>query len=116
MKHHRALSMHRLQLGRQWCSPTALAWCFAVAMMMADIIDVAASTQDRDALSRALPLFAGELNPREIDSTRYDLDLTPSPAGSAPNIILIMTDDIGFGAASTFGGPIPTPNLERPPG
>jgi arylsulfatase A-like enzyme len=113
MKHHRALSMHRLQLGRQWCSPTALAWCFAVAMMMADIIDVAASTQDRDALSRALPLFAGELNPREIDSTRYDLDLTPSPAGSAPNIILIMTDDIGFGAASTFGGPIPTPNLER---
>src|SRR6185312_2135667 len=29
------------------------------------------------------------------------------------NILLIMTDDTGFGAASTFGGPIATPNLER---
>lgn len=31
----------------------------------------------------------------------------------APNILLVMTDDVGFGAASTFGGPVPTPNLER---
>jgi hypothetical protein len=35
-----------------------------------------------------------------------------APAG-APNIFLILTDDVGFGAASTFGGPIPTPNLDR---
>jgi arylsulfatase len=28
-------------------------------------------------------------------------------------VLLIMTDDTGFGASSTFGGPIPTPNLER---
>ena len=31
----------------------------------------------------------------------------------APNILLIMTDDVGFGASSAFGGPVPTPNLER---
>ena len=113
MRNHRLLFIGLLRQGQPWRSPTGLAWCLAVATLMADIIDVAASTQDRDALSRALPLFAGELNPRESDSTRYDLDLTPSPAEVAPNIILIMTDDIGFGAASTFGGPIPTPNLER---
>ncbi len=35
-----------------------------------------------------------------------------APAG-APNVILILTDDVGFGAASTFGGPVPTPNLDR---
>jgi len=35
-----------------------------------------------------------------------------APAG-APNVLLIMTDDVGFGAASTFGGPVPTPNLDR---
>ena len=28
---------------------------------------------------------------------------------NAPNILLIMTDDVGFGSTSTFGGPIPTP-------
>jgi len=32
---------------------------------------------------------------------------------SAPNIIIVMTDDVGFGASSTFGGAIPTPNLDR---
>ena len=35
-----------------------------------------------------------------------------APEG-APNILLVMTDDVGFGAASAFGGPVPTPNLER---
>jgi arylsulfatase A-like enzyme len=29
----------------------------------------------------------------------------------APNVLLIMTDDVGFAASSTFGGPIPTPTL-----
>ena len=35
-----------------------------------------------------------------------------APKG-APNVLLIMTDDTGFGAASTFCGPIPTPNFDR---
>jgi arylsulfatase len=34
-----------------------------------------------------------------------------APPG-APNVLLIMTDDVGFGAASTFGGPIPTPTFD----
>ena len=35
------------------------------------------------------------------------------PPKQAPNILLIMTDDVGFGAPSTFGGVIPTPALDR---
>jgi arylsulfatase A-like enzyme len=35
------------------------------------------------------------------------------PPKEAPNILLIMTDDVGFGASSTFGGTIPTPALDR---
>ncbi|WP_229679063.1 arylsulfatase [Silvimonas amylolytica] len=34
-----------------------------------------------------------------------------APAG-APNVLLILLDDVGFGAASTFGGPIPTPTID----
>jgi len=34
-----------------------------------------------------------------------------APAG-APNVLLIMTDDVGFGASSTFGGPVPTPTFD----
>ncbi len=32
----------------------------------------------------------------------------PEAPKGAPNVIVIMTDDVGFGASSTFGGPIPT--------
>ncbi len=35
------------------------------------------------------------------------------PPKGAPNVLLIMTDDVGFGAPSTFGGVIPTPALDR---
>ncbi|MHB9879970.1 arylsulfatase [Pacificimonas sp. ICDLI1SI03] len=36
----------------------------------------------------------------------------PRAPEGAPNVLLIMTDDVGFGASSTFGGPIPTPALD----
>jgi arylsulfatase A-like enzyme len=32
----------------------------------------------------------------------------PEAPKGAPNVIVIMTDDVGFGASSTFGGPVPT--------
>ncbi|MDR3793486.1 MAG: arylsulfatase [Terracidiphilus sp.] len=35
-----------------------------------------------------------------------------APAG-APNVVVILIDDVGFGATSAFGGPINTPNFER---
>jgi len=35
-----------------------------------------------------------------------------APAG-APNVVIILIDDLGFGAPETFGGPIPTPTLQR---
>jgi hypothetical protein len=35
------------------------------------------------------------------------------PPKGAPNVLLIMTDDQGYGVPSTFGGVIPTPNLDR---
>jgi arylsulfatase A-like enzyme len=35
-----------------------------------------------------------------------------APAG-APNVVIILIDDLGFGATETFGGPISTPTLER---
>ena len=38
--------------------------------------------------------------------------MAAAPA-NAPNVLVMMTDDVGFGACSTFGGPIPTPVLDR---
>ncbi len=36
----------------------------------------------------------------------------PEAPKGAPNVIVIMTDDVGFGASSTFGGPVPTPTFD----
>src|SRR5262245_29475308 len=36
----------------------------------------------------------------------------PQPAPGAPNVLLVLTDDVGFGASSTFGGPVPTPTFD----
>ena len=41
---------------------------------------------------------------------RPEIDLPPE---GAPNVMVVMYDDVGFGAASTFGGPVPTPALDR---
>ena len=35
-----------------------------------------------------------------------------APEG-APNVVLVMLDDVGFGASSTFGGIINTPNIQK---
>ncbi|MFA9405684.1 MAG: sulfatase-like hydrolase/transferase, partial [Anaerolineales bacterium] len=35
------------------------------------------------------------------------------PPKGAPNVLVILIDDVGFGASSAFGGPINTPTAER---
>lgn len=56
--------------------------------------------------------FEGKIERNAAQSTPYWPARVVPPKG-APNILLIMTDDTGFGVPSTFGGVIPTPNLDR---
>lgn len=56
--------------------------------------------------------FGGVINTTVKDSRPYWPARVVPPKG-APNVLLIMTDDVGFGAPSTFGGVIPTPALDR---
>src|SRR5262249_50401322 len=56
--------------------------------------------------------FKGQIGLRPSDSKPDFPQPVQAPKG-APNILLVLLDDVGFGAASTFGGPINTPTLER---
>ena len=56
--------------------------------------------------------FKGKTGLRPSDSLKDFPAEVKAPEG-APNILLILTDDVGFGASSTFGGPIPTPTMDR---
>jgi arylsulfatase A-like enzyme len=56
--------------------------------------------------------FGGEINLQASQSKPYWPPQVVPPKG-APNILLIMTDDQGYGVSGTFGGVIPTPALDR---
>jgi arylsulfatase A-like enzyme len=56
--------------------------------------------------------FGGKIEREATKSTPYWPSRIVPPKG-APNVLLIITDDSGFGVPSTFGGVIPTPALDR---
>jgi arylsulfatase A-like enzyme len=56
--------------------------------------------------------FQGEIGRTAKDSKPDFPKGVEAPKG-APNILLILTDDVGFGASSPFGGPIQTPNVQQ---
>jgi arylsulfatase A-like enzyme len=79
---------------------TALALIFAVA-----------TTSAQEVLPTPEQPFKGHIGRTVSDSTSDFPSAIEAPAG-APNILLILTDDVGYGASSPFGGPIATPTID----
>ena len=72
----------------------------------------ATTTIDGKYLPPPPPKFGGEINLQASQSKPYWPPQVVPPQG-APNILLIMTDDQGYGVSGTFGGVIPTPSMDR---
>jgi arylsulfatase len=72
----------------------------------------AASALAQDVLPRPPAPFAGTIGP-SFEESKQDWPRAVKAPKEAPNVLLIMTDDVGYAATSAFGGPVPTPNLER---
>jgi len=56
--------------------------------------------------------FGGKIGRTTQDSVKDFPKIIEAPKG-APNVLVILTDDVGFGASSTFGGPIQTPTMDH---
>ena len=69
---------------------------------------------DRDHLPIRRGAFQGVSN-RTLDGSQPDWNLVghPAPPAGAPNVLVVLIDDAGFGNPGTFGGPIDTPNYTR---
>ena len=67
---------------------------------------------DRTTLPIRRSAFAGVVN-RTLDGSQPDWNLIghPTPPEGAPNVLLVLIDDAGFGNPSTFGGPDPDAEL-----
>jgi arylsulfatase A-like enzyme len=72
----------------------------------------ATTTIDGKYLPPPPPVFGGEINLEASKSKPYWPPQVAPPKG-APNVLLIMTDDQGYGVSGTFGGVIPTPTMDR---
>jgi len=72
----------------------------------------ATETVDGNYLPNPPGKFGGQIGLSVADSKPYWPPNIVPPEG-APNILLIMTDDAGYGVSSTFGGVIPTPTMDR---
>jgi arylsulfatase A-like enzyme len=66
----------------------------------------------QDVLPKPEPPFKGKIG-RTVKESVPDFPKGLEAPKGAPNILLILTDDVGFGASSTFGGPIQTPSMDR---
>lgn len=106
-------------LSRIWKFP--LAWLVIAAIALqstaapalavpysAPQITLAAATQ----LPQPDPKFTGKIGDTYKDSVPSYPQPIKAPVDS-PNVLLILLDDVGFGMTSTFGGPVPTPNLDK---
>ena len=56
--------------------------------------------------------FTGFIEPNLINSTP-GWSPTVMPPEGAPNVLLVLIDDAGFGSNTAFGGVVPTPTLDK---
>ena len=91
---------------------TALAIGSAMAQQVTGVLGSpsATTTLDGKELPPPPPAFGGVIKDTASQSTPWWPPRVVPPKG-APNILLIMTDDQGYGVSGTFGGVVPTPRI-----
>lgn len=100
--------MNRTNRKAQWIPTTvALSATIVIAVGMATLASAAEPVQSLDRtvlpIREPEPAVISELDARRAHSPpRFEVK---APAG-APNVVLVLIDDFGFGQASAFGGPI----------
>jgi arylsulfatase len=72
----------------------------------------ATTTLQGDQIPPPPPRFGGKIERNATQSKPY-WPPRVEPRKGAPNVLLIITDDTGYGTPSTFGGVVPTPHLDR---
>ncbi len=64
------------------------------------------------AIPKPDPEFKGKISETYQESKPDYPQSVKAPRG-APNVLIILLDDVGYGMCSTFGGPVETPNIDR---
>src|SRR5439155_24391292 len=85
---------------------------YGLAVLTASTALLGVSGTAQEVLPYPQQPFKGKIGRTAAESTPDFPKDVHAPKG-APNVLLIMTDDVGWGSSSTFGGPIPTPTYDK---
>jgi len=66
----------------------------------------------QEVLPAPPPPFKGQIG-LSVKDSKSDFPLPVKAPKGAPNVVIILLDDVGYGASSTFGGPCDTPTLNK---
>ncbi|MCD9574931.1 arylsulfatase [Flavobacterium soyae] len=87
-----------------------------IILMTVSLSPISAQEKDTKEAQNKLPysdpVFKGKIGKTYKESTAVWPEI-PKAATGAPNVVIVLLDDVGFGQTSTFGGLIPTPNLDK---
>ncbi|HSE21269.1 MAG TPA: arylsulfatase [Pyrinomonadaceae bacterium] len=83
-----------------------------LVVTMLTMLALVSTSAAQQVLPQVDPRFKGKIARTAKESIPDFPREVQAPTG-APNVLLVLTDDVGFGASSTFGGPIPTPTFDK---
>ncbi|MGH7983655.1 MAG: arylsulfatase [Candidatus Udaeobacter sp.] len=82
------------------------------AILQTSAVVAADAEWDRTVLPRPAQPFEG-IAKRTLEGSKAAFTRPVKAPPDAPNILLVLIDDAGFGNPSTFGGPVATPTLDK---
>jgi len=88
------------------------AFALLAALLVSGVHGAIAQEPDRTVLPIPPSPFRGTVGTTYATSSPDPPQPVKAPAG-APNVLVVLLDDEGYGQSSTFGGLIPTPTLDR---
>ena len=112
LKEQNKLSSNEIEIGQQLVIPAGTSSGTKVEVTGVLGSPSATTTIPGNQLPAPQPKFGGVIKDDALNSKQWWAPRVVPPKG-APNILLILTDDAGFGVPSTFGGVIPTPAMDR---
>ncbi len=87
--------------------------CVTISMLLSS---TAIASNQLQINREVLPILTPEpqtFTELDVRNTKPPAPFTVTAPEAAPNVVIVLIDDLGFGATSTFGGPINTPNLDK---
>ena len=108
--------MPRATLASKCLGATAIlsaSFSLVLALATAFYPSPAHAADDDSVLPFPAPAMKGKTAPRLQDSTMTWPDDPQRLPKDAPNILIVLLDDVGFGISETFGGEVHTPTFDR---